>query len=235
MQLPSRPLTFAFAMLLSLPCMLRGQASSYLGTESVMQAIDNEAAVLFAAVGPDPSLNLQYDNTVNSDGSFSWSTIAGQTFGGLNFSLSGTGTYDSATTTDNWTASGQIGSLSLSEQGQIVWDLSDPNGSCNISITVGGKTYPKNTQFQVTDVSMNSITDPITDDSVAYISGPASNPDDYLDQDGGGSLKNGTRLTWKKGSGGVMLIKVVPEPSSVALVGLGTLSLLLACVRRRTA
>ena len=77
MQLPSRPLTFAFAMLLSLPCMLRGQASSYLGTESVMQAIDNEAAVLFAAVGPDPSLNLQYDNTVNSDGSFSWSTIAG--------------------------------------------------------------------------------------------------------------------------------------------------------------
>jgi len=127
----------AVAMLLALPCMARADVM-ITGPETLAQAILNEVEGLSGLAGPDLSLNLQYDVAVDTtSGLFSYSTLPGQTYNGLSFSVSGAGTYDSTTTTYDWTASGQLGPDSLLEQGEEQWS-GDPSGQISGTIALGG-------------------------------------------------------------------------------------------------
>src|ERR1039457_2920438 len=87
----------AAAILLALPRVVKADVS-LTAQETLMQAQDNAVMGLDYTFGPDTSTVLQYNYTVDTNGgSFSYSTLPGQIYGGQNYSESVSGTYDPST------------------------------------------------------------------------------------------------------------------------------------------
>lgn len=109
-----------------------------LSIETLMHA-EAEDALALAVLYPDFKPNaLNYSFSVDTnDGSFSYNVLPGQTYNGLNFSLAGTGTYDSSTETFSWTASGLLGTDVWAEQGQAQW-TGDPVAAVNGTVSLNG-------------------------------------------------------------------------------------------------
>lgn len=227
----------AVVMLLTLPRMVKADVS-VTSQETLMQAQADEVLALEWLYGTAPGSSLNFNYAVDtSGGSFSWSTLPGQTYNGLSFSVSGTGSYNSSTTTYNWTASGQLGLSPWTEQGEAQW-TGDPTANLNGTYTdadtgenvvVAGTVTVDATGHSSGNVTLNGVGNtPITDfigtDITTIRIGYDPDFPSYVPVNG----------TWTPAdqSGDMTL---VPEPSGLALLGLGVVSLVTCEWRRRLA
>jgi hypothetical protein len=186
-------------------------------------------------------MNVQYSFAVDtSGGSFSWSTLADQTYDSLGFSVSGAGTYDPTSTTYDWTASGLLGSDALSESGEMVW-TGDPSATSSGTITLKNSNGQIVYQVTLNDTgtvtlsggSRTSLMNGTLTISVPIQQTIAFEIDDNLNLgsnhwSAGPTLPYNLGGTWTN-SGTTLLLgttNIVPEPSGVALVGIGAIGLL---------
>ena len=241
------PFILAVATLLTMPSMVK---ASVLVTseETLMQAQLNEAAALDYFVAPDASSILQYNYAVDtSGGGFSYSTLPGQTYDGLSYSVSCAGTYNSSTNTYDWTATGQLGSSSWTEQGESQW-TGDPTATITGTVTLGG-------------IVTGTVTGTVEVDGMGHSSGTVTytptggNPmqcsiTDYVPSSGdwlltwkGNSAYVPIQGKWVSNTGGGDTVTGlssiyqsytnVPEPSTIVLLGMGAISTLVYAWRRR--
>ena len=194
--------------------------------ETLMQAQTADVLVLEAYAGPDFSTSLQSTYTLDTDtGSFSYSQVPGQTYLGQAFSLSGFGTYDPATTTFNWTDSGEFGSAAWSGSGQMQWTGDDPYAFSNISVTIAGVPCLIGGTLNCTPTGPSTGTS--TGQMSVCISPGATRTYDVTDKYTPGKwsviASSGATITWKAGS---TTATFTPEPATLLLFGLGGLTVL---------
>lgn len=112
---------------------------SILSIETLMHAQSQSAAALAIAYPSFQPNVLNYDFYVNTnDGSFSYDIVAGQTYNGLDYSLSGAGAYDIGTNSFTWSASGSLGTDTWNEQGYALW-VGDPTATVTGTVSVNGQ------------------------------------------------------------------------------------------------
>ena len=120
-------------MLLILPTLAKASVQ-VTSEETLMLAQAEELPQLAALFGSDPSATLQFGFAIDPiSGGFSYTTLAGQTYDGQSYSMGVSATYDPASTTYNWSGSGLLGSVGLTEQGNAAW-----TGDCCVNFAANG-------------------------------------------------------------------------------------------------
>ncbi|MGO9114800.1 MAG: hypothetical protein ACLP9L_36755 [Thermoguttaceae bacterium] len=205
-----------------------------------MQAQLNEAVALDTMLGPGTSQDLQYNFTVDtSGGSFSYSTLPGQTCAGLSYSVSGLGSYNSSTATYNWTASGQLGSSPWTEQGEEQWTGDDPTA------TFSGQAAYLNGSSSVVTISGSATVDAMghSTGNISVNGGPASAMTDFVPSSGPWFVQDiPVQLYFVPGNTdtiiqrGISTSAPIPEPASLIVwTGLAAMGLIVYARRPRRA
>lgn len=91
--------------------------------------------------GPDTSVDLRFSSVLDPIGrSFSFSSLAGQTYLGQPILLTTSAVYNASLSRYEWSTSGSLGSSSYSGTGTVTW-VGDPAGTDSSQVTLGGRVY----------------------------------------------------------------------------------------------
>jgi hypothetical protein len=109
--------------------------------ETLMHAQATEALLLSIAMPPEATTTLQHSFSVNTnDGAFSYQALPGQAYHGLSYSMNGLGSFDAATQTFTWSASGMLGNQTWSQAGMMQW-MGDPTGPISGTAVLLGRAF----------------------------------------------------------------------------------------------
>ena len=211
-----------------------------------MLAQTAELPQLAALFGSEPSATLQFGFAIDPiSGGFSYTTLAGQTYDGQSYSMGVSATYDPASATYDWSGSGLLGSVGLTEQGNAAW-----TGDCCVNFAANGtlKTSQISAAMSIkgsltTDADGTEIDTGSAIETVKYIGNTTSEV--YFEI--ASTLPEGTSGTWNitytpttpdgvvtgkpyqgtfsLGENGT-ITEYVPEPGAIFLFG-GAISMLL--------
>lgn len=229
------------ATLLSLGASVAHAGIELITVETLMHAQAQEALALSIVAPASITRTLQYNFSVDSNtGLFDYQALSGQTYNGLNYSLSSQGTFDADTQTFTWVGSGMLGSQTWSQAGQAQW-VGDPTATLSGSVSLGGNvigtfsgtvvvngrfsegqgtftpTGGNPSTYNVTDVWPSEFDQPWTlrwNDHEAQLT--AASIVFILANENDGILQGTSTVT----------VTAVPEPSSFPLIGVCLLALL---------
>jgi hypothetical protein len=132
--------TAVFIALVAMPMFATSVSTDEI-IETMMEAEGTDTLFLGQVFGPDSSSGLHFTSNVNlSTGAFSYSLVSGQKYLGSAFSLTTTGTFNSALGEFVWTTTTQLGSQHWSGSGSGTWS-GDPTFKENYTVTLNGVDY----------------------------------------------------------------------------------------------
>jgi hypothetical protein len=219
-------------------------------TEVLMHAQGADVHLLARVFGTDAASPLSFTTTVG-DTSFAYELMAGEMFRGQPVSVSGSGTFDSATSSWAWSSSGTIGGSDWTSAGSAAFIGSqltadwvatgsliplpfDVKFDITLSGTIPGDVTSKGSaQLTIANVPVPGIKVAVTD---SYKNGK-------FDWDFKTGSLNPTlppfavhtvgEVPFESGGEGQFTSTVIPEPTTVVLVGMG-LAGVIARSRRRS-
>ncbi len=225
---------------------LPARAGMFEVTETMMAVQGNAGLFMGSVFGPDNSTTLQFSSQVDPvTRSFSFASLPGQTYLGQPFSLSSAGSYNSVLGKYLWTTDGQLGSQSWMETGTAQW-VGDPTGTFHGNQVLGGVRYAIDGTAEVDGMGHSEGQFTFTSPNGTQF-GPYPGTD-YVSSNGdwiytiqvprnpitpNGIVTNAMgNIPFPNGGIGNFDFQVnaqpasTPEPSSLALLGVGAFSLL---------
>jgi hypothetical protein len=219
-------------------------------TEVLMHAQGADIHLLARVFGTDAASPLGFTTTVG-DTSFAYEMMAGETFRGQPVSLSGSGTFDSATNSWGWNSSGTMGGRDWTSTGSAAFSGSQLTADW---VAAGSLIpLPLDVKFDITlsgtipgDVTSKGSAQ-LTIDNVPVPGIKVSVTDSYKNGKFDWDFKTGSlnpmippfaihtvgEVPFETGGEGQFTSTVVPEPTTVVLVGMG-LAGMIARSRRRS-
>jgi hypothetical protein len=210
--------------------------------ETLMHAQAEEALALSIVAPTSATTALQYSFSANTnDGSFAYQALAGQTYNGLSYSLSGQGSFNPGTQTYTWSASGMLGAQAWAQTGQAQW-VGDPTASISGNVSLNDEVIGTfSGTVEVDGVGNSSGTgtftpkggSPGTYNVTDKVPGGTGQPWTLI-WEGHPAQFQPVHAAWVTASsdGGIyqgtstMTLVAVPEPSAWIMVGVGMLVLL---------
>jgi PEP-CTERM motif len=224
--------------------------------EVLMTDVEANHVTLPYDYGLDTTTTLSYTSQISPDGSVSFASNAGSIYLGQAFSLTGTATYDGLTDTYSLSSSGSIGGQTWTTVGQVtVQGTSNGdrivvlNQNTFVSLIKTGDVHITTT-YRVGPPATSSDLGYRTDRNGLEVPNSRFTSSDHINPDGswqndsvtpgpppgilpGVSIDNGGRNDPINGNGVFQVVfRVIPEPSSFALLGLGGFAVL--CRRFRS-